>query len=105
MTLQEFDRLLKMNNGIPITDDLVIFTENYELYSFKSEVSKFYDSIEELCADNPKIAKIIGDAEDFYFKFGGGRGAESSAMGGGFNSAGTSGGRKPRRIVAGIHEC
>lgn len=91
MTLQEFDRLLKMNNGIPITDDLVIFTENYELYSFKSEVSKFYDSIEELCADNPKVAKIIEDAEDFYFKFGGGRGAESSAMGGGFNSAGTSG--------------
>lgn len=51
MSIKEFDSLLKGNNAIRINEEYIIFND-YELYSFKSEISKEYKSIDELLEAN-----------------------------------------------------
>lgn len=86
MEIAFFDKLLKGNNAIFISDDLVIFSD-YELYSFKTKKGKKYNNIQELCNKNKKVREIIKKTEKFIINFDGGRGAssEKGKMGGGFN--------------------
>ena len=89
MTLDWFSKLLKANNAISITDDLIIFND-YELYSFSTREGKQYSSLEALCVANPEVKKIIEETDEFFYKLEGGRGSSSGngEMGGGFNHAG-----------------
>ena len=87
MTLEWFDKLLKANNAIGVTDDDVIFND-YELYNHRTKEEKHYKDIYELTEDNPRIKEIILNTETFYNPIDGGRGATSGAMGGGFGHAG-----------------
>lgn len=41
MKIEYFDRLLKANNGIAVTDDLIIY-KDYELYNYRTEQEKHY---------------------------------------------------------------
>ena len=59
MEISYFDKLLNGNNAIRVTDDFIIFKEDCELYSFKTEQSKQYSNVYELVEDNPKIKKSI----------------------------------------------
>lgn len=88
MTLEKFNQLLQGNNAIKISKELVIYND-YELYNYRTEKEKHYNSIEELVNDNPDVKKIIEEAEAFYYDWSGGRGSSSSnaSMGGGFGSA------------------
>ena len=96
MTLERFNELLHVDgrNGIQIVKDLFIFND-YELYNAKTDRSKQYNSLDELVNNNPDVAKIIDEAEDFYLDWSGGRGSSSSGatMGGGFDHAKGGGGR------------
>ena len=65
MTIEHFGKLLDGNNGIQITEDLIIFND-FELYNDVTEESKCYDSLRALIDDNPDVKKIIEDAEAFY---------------------------------------
>ena len=91
MTLQFFDELLKANNAIGITPDIVVFND-YELYNHSTKEAKQYSNIFDLTDDNPDIKEIILNTETFYNPIDGGRGANSGVMGGGFGHAGGSGG-------------
>ena len=71
MTLEHFEKLLKGNNGISISKELVIF-KDYELYNYKTKKSKEYDNLNDLVNDNPDVKKIIENAEDFYWELDGG---------------------------------
>lgn len=89
MKLQEFEELLKNNNGILLDDEYIIFND-LELYSFKREKSIYFANIEEFY--NYKLNKvlvkdIIEQRTSFELKFDGGRGSSSSEMGGGFGHA------------------
>lgn len=88
MSIKEFDSLLKGNNAIRINEEYIIFND-YELYSFKSEISKKYKSIDELLEANELIKEIILNTKEFKQEYDGGRGSSSSngPMGGGFNHA------------------
>lgn len=87
MKIEDFDKLLKGNNGIAVTDDLVIYND-YELYNYRTEIEKHYKNLIELVEANPEIKKIILETETFYNHLDGGNGASSGKMGGGFTSAG-----------------
>lgn len=67
MNIEPFDKLLNRNNGVPISEDLVIY-KNYELYNYKTEESKRYDNIYDLVNDNPHVKKIIEDTENFCWR-------------------------------------
>lgn len=101
MELKHFKELLNGNNGIKISDDLVIYND-FELYNYRTEESKNYKSVEELVEDNSDVKKIIEDAEAFYLDWSGGRGSGSSSgkMGGGFGSAGEGKGKSERLLNA-----
>lgn len=94
MKIEYFEKLLKGNNAISISDDLIIFSD-FELYSFSTREGKQYRNIQELCEANPGIKEIIETTESFFVKFDGGRGAGSGngKMGGGFNHAPGGGGK------------
>lgn len=102
MEISYFDKLLKGNNAIGITEDIVIFND-YELYNHRTKEEKHYSSIDELVEDNPEVKKIILDTETFYNRLDGGRGASSGGssgeMGGGFNHASGSGGESAREVL------
>jgi len=93
MDINYFSKLLKGNNAIRVTDDLIIFND-YELYSFSTEESKHYRNIDDLVNDNADVKKIILETDEFKIKLDGGRGSSSGAgeMGGGFNHASGGGG-------------
>lgn len=94
MKIEQFGELLAGNNGVRISQDLVIYND-FELYNYKTEESKCYNSLDELANDNADVKAIIEEAEGFYFDWNGGRGAGSSGeMGGGFGHAGGGGGIK-----------
>lgn len=76
MTIQHFKNLLDNNNGIRISDTLVVFSD-YELYSFETDKSKKYKNLDELIADNKIVEEIILNTDEFYYSYGGGRGASS----------------------------
>lgn len=86
MKIAHFKKLLKGNNAVRINDDLIIFND-FELYSLKEDTSKNYETLEDLLADNPEAKEIIEEAEYFALRFDGGRGSNSTEMGGGFNHA------------------
>lgn len=88
MKIEHFEELLKGNNGIKISDDLVVYND-CELYNYRTEESKYYNNVKEMVEDNPEVKKIIEEAEAFYLDWSGGNGASSSSgtMGGGFKSA------------------
>lgn len=86
MKLDYFDKLLKANNAIGITDDIVIFND-YELYNHRTKQEKHYTNIYDLCEENPDVKEIIERTETFYNHFDGGRGSGSGGLGGGFNHA------------------
>ena len=100
MEISFFQQLLNGNNGIKISNDLVIYNDN-ELYNYQTGESKCYNSINALVDDNPDVKKIIEEAEAFYLDWSGGRGAGSSSgkMGGGFGHAGESHGNGSNRTV------
>lgn len=99
MTIKHFGKLLAGNNGIRITEELIIYND-LELYNYKTEEAKCYTSLEELLVENPEVKAIIEEAEDFFFDWNGGRGASSSGgMGGGFSHAGGgSGGGRDEKL-------
>lgn len=81
MKVEKFKQLLQGNNAIKITDDLIIFND-FELYSFETEQSKRYRTIEELMNDNPDIKELIESKDVFEQEYDGGRGSSSgSTMG------------------------
>lgn len=89
MTLEHFSELLKGNNGISITDELIVFND-FELFNYRTSESKQYKSLDELVNANPDVKKIIEETDEFYLDWKGGRGSSSGGakMGGGFGSAG-----------------
>lgn len=98
MKIEHFGELLAGNNGIKISQDLVIYND-FELYNYKTEESRIYTNIEELVKDNPDVKKIIEETEAFALDWSGGRGAgSSSGMGGGFGHAGGGGGAGDKDI-------
>lgn len=103
MEIKRFKELLEGNNGIKISDELIIYND-FELYSFKTEESKNYNNLDDLLNDNEEVRQIILDAEDFYLDWNGGRGSSSSnsKMGGGFGSAneGKGGGKDEKLLNA-----
>lgn len=86
MRIAHFQKLLDGNNAVRITDNIIIFND-YELYNLATDESKKYKSLDELLKDNPDVEKTILEAEYFTLEFDGGRGANSTEMGGGFNHA------------------
>lgn len=74
MKIEHFGELLAGNNGIKISQDLVIYND-FELYNYKTEESRIYTNIEELVKDNPDVKKIIEETEAFALDWSGGRGA------------------------------
>ena len=85
MDIEHFKKLLKGNNAIRINDEIIIFN-NFELYSFDTEKSKYYRSLDELVNDNKEIKETILNTDDFKVIFDGGRGSGSNQkMGGGFS--------------------
>ena len=97
MKIEHFGELLAGNNGIKISQDLAIYND-FELYNYKTEESKCYNSLDELVNDNADVKKIIEEAEDFYFDWNGSRGQGSGEMGGGFGHAGGGGGAGDKDI-------
>ena len=91
MKIAHFKKLLEGNNAVRINDDLIIFND-FELYNLKDDSSKNYNSLEELLDANPEAKEIIEKAGYFALRFDGGRGSNSTKMGGGFSSAGGRGG-------------
>ena len=57
MTLERFSELLKGNNGISITDELIIFND-FELFNYRTSESKQYKSLDELVNANPDVKKL-----------------------------------------------
>ena len=102
MTLDYFKQLLKGNNGIKISDDLIIFND-FELWNRRTDESKQYKSVDELVADNPDVRKIIETTDEFYLDWSGGRGSSSGsskvAMGGGFGNAPGRKGKDSERLL------
>ena len=92
MRVTHFSKLLQGNNGIRISDDLILFND-FELYSLKTDKSKQYNSLEDLLENEPEVKEIIEKAPYFALKYGGGRGQLSKTMGGGFNHARTNAGK------------
>lgn len=86
MKIAHFAKLLKGNNAVRISDNLIIFND-FELYNLDNDSSKQYKTLDELLADNPEAKQIIEEAEYFALRFDGGRGSSSGEMGGGFNHA------------------
>ncbi len=93
MKIAHFAKLLKGNNAVQITDNLIVFND-FELYDLATDESKNYATLEDLLNDNAEVKDIIEKAEYFELRFTGGRGSRSgdSEMGGGFTSAGGHGG-------------
>lgn len=98
MKIEHFGELLAGNNGVRISKDLVIYND-FELYNYKTEESKCYNSLDELVNDNADVKAIIESTEAFALDWSGGRGAGSSgAMGGGFGHASGGGGAGDKNI-------
>ncbi len=91
MKVEKFKLMFKNNNGIPLTDELVLWRKPLELWNLKTNVvlANFKSLDEALTYDlgGEKIKDLVERTENFYFKYDGGRGADSGAMGGGFNHA------------------
>ena len=86
MKTTHFAKLLRGNNAVRISDDLIVFND-FELYNLKDDNSEYYKSLDELLENNPDVKEIIDKAEYFALRFDGGRGSGSTEMGGGFNHA------------------
>ena len=86
MKIAHFKKLLRGNNAVRISDDLIVFND-FELYSLDTDKSEYYETLEELLDSNPDVKEIIEKAEYFALRFDGGRGSGSTEMGGGFNHA------------------
>lgn len=78
MKIVQFGELLKANNAIRLNEEYIIFND-FELYSFKTEKKKKYDTLEALVSDNDFVKEIIESTEEFVLEDGGGRGASSSS--------------------------
>lgn len=78
MTIQHFQKLLNGNNGVQISINLIVFS-NYELYVIDTDKTKKYNSLEELITDNKDVKEIILNTDEFYYSYGGGRGASSGS--------------------------
>ena len=92
MKLTDFEKLIKNNNACPLSEEYILFND-LELYSFKTEESKFFKSLNEVYEyeiGGKKIRDIVLGTETFKFALNGGRGSgsgNSNEMGGGFNHA------------------
>ena len=64
MTKEYFSQLLEGNNGIKITNDLVIYND-FELYNYRTEQSKNYNSLDELLNDKLHVAFL---SKDLFFR-------------------------------------
>lgn len=91
MTREKFELLLKGNNAIRITEKWIVFND-YELYSFDTEISfvnKTLDELLERSIGDITVGELVKNTEEFYQFNNGGRGSKSTSgkMGGGFGSA------------------
>lgn len=77
MDIKKFKELLKANNAIKITNNIIIFND-FELYSFQQEKGNKYISLEDMLEKNPNIKEIILKTEKFEQEYDGGRGSSSS---------------------------
>lgn len=93
MKASVFADVLKQNNGIQITDELVVYRD-LELYNYRTFESKQYPTVQALLDDNEEVARVVAETEMFEYGFNGGRGASSASMGGGFGNAGGEGNTK-----------
>lgn len=98
MELKKFEKLLKDNNAIRLTEDYIIFND-LELYSFVRQKGIKFKTIEDLYEykiENNSVKDIILKTEKFVQRFDGGRGSSSSNgnMAGGFNHASNRGRKK-----------
>ena len=98
MEKRVFQEMLRNNNAIPLDNDYVIFND-LELYNFKTKEQIFFRSIDDLFAsefNGTTFEEYISGKDEFKIKLDGGRGADSGAMGGGFNHAPDLGGNKKK---------
>ena len=65
MTIEYFGKLLNGNNGIFISDDIIIYND-FSLQDFSKNIDKQYKSLDELLDDNPDIKDIILKTDTFY---------------------------------------
>lgn len=95
MEIGKFKWTFKNNNAIPLTDELVLWRKPLELWNQNTnEVIATFKTLDEALdfdLGNETIRELVERTEQFYFKYNGGRGAGSGAMGGGFTSAGADG--------------
>lgn len=91
MELKQFEKLLEYNNGLKLTDNLIIFNdlELYDMDKDKSINFKDYNEFYSHKINKKTIGSIIKETKEFIFELEGGRGTGSSnsQMGGGFTSA------------------
>lgn len=94
MKRSDFEAIVETNNAVPITRDLILFSD-LELYSFSTGKSILFGDFQSLYEHDLPDGETFGDLVDrtdaFEFSFDGGRGASSGMMGGGFNHASDSG--------------
>ena len=93
MELKKFEELLKGNNAIRLTEDLILFND-LELYSFNRSAGIQFKRFKDLYnykleESTTTIADLICATDNFKQQYDGGRGSSSAngKMGGGFNHA------------------
>lgn len=89
MDIKSFKRVFDSRNAVILSDDLILFKKNCELYNAKTDSSVRYGNLDEVIEDNPNVREIIEKAQNFNLSLDGGRGSGSLSgkMGGGFNHA------------------
>lgn len=90
MELKYFELLLKNNNAIRLTNEIMLFND-LELYDLITMESVYFENFDELYnheINGQTIKELVLNTDVFYNQLDGGRGAEGPMkMGGGFTSA------------------
>lgn len=94
MLIRKFEIMFNNNNGIPLTDKLVLWKNPLQIWNMETDEEVNFNSLEEVLNYNlgkETIRDLIERTDEFILHYNGGRGASSGLMGGGFTSAGSTG--------------
>ena len=105
MHLLKFREMFKNNNGIPLTEQWILWKKPLQLWNKQTGVEvnfKTLDEVYEYKLANETVREIIERTDEFILRYNGGRGAGSGAMGGGFrhSSGGFGADNSTRRLNA-----
>ena len=96
MILRKFEIMFQNNNGIPLTDEWILWKKPLQLWNISTDEQVNFNSLNEVYdykLGNETIKQLIERTDNFTLHYNGGRGASSGAMGGGFASGGSGNGK------------